>query len=826
MRVIYDKNIITVEKSTILEKYPAFLNPKMNLNTNLNSKSKKNTREITINIQSLVDQVDWVYNKRSGLSSHLNGQKLIPLIHGGSRNFDKLVLLLNLARFNLKFGSNEIVQQILKKIKNYFQETSPSLSKSQKTNSNSNSNPNSKELLKGTRLRGALLKDIQVLWLFPEFMNDDSSESEKTQEDTSLDCCFRDLAATIYESVVKHNRNTPNRCTFMKHILCAINYSKKLQQMVTSEMLVKIMEKILEEQVKANPDSNYLCDVHYLDLIHQQPSILKTFPLQSELGFVDSDQQITFNLRTLQKRIITYSGNILNPSFPFDDSAFIIAGGFPTNVICGLKSIYTDLDFYIYKDFNETCQKIIDHLSKTYTVELTSNSCIINVILVGSKMNLQLINTKEVGQEVINKFDLSYSQAMISSWDKIEITLAAYKAYLTGQFEINSSVRINPSRILKAYVKGFQINDHSIRKASGTKIDDDAKEILNELKGLKDQDISRVLKKHLLKGSTNHEILTKAVYLKPNIYEKLGKHNSNIQEHLEKITKFKYLKQKDIPTQTFKPLEIYGSKYHGYGYESGDNSHTLDKVITFVKDDKNWNKTLPIEYFDLKARYATKPYSNETEDCKYTFSTVISPKALYQNNNSFLALYVSHPLIKHIKEIEEKIQKDFADELGPKCQFRSRLSYPYNPNQNTDPNYKPVTVNIGIKTSSFYEIGKERFEVKKRDQCDFCTTTPNESYFKDFIEAHPDSDRIQINLSLRNLWTDRSGYSYAIQLSPKVYCVKSKEESIFDEDDEDEEPMPKKILRKKRAFKKILGKTLEPISEESEDSEDSEDSES
>lgn len=735
MRIIYDNNQITVRTVFIEEKYIKFLI------------NKTNKREI--NIQSLVNSINWVYNEKNALTKHLKEGKLPIITKNEENSFNKLVSLLNLAKFNLKFGSYKTVDEIFENIKTYFTKQS--------------------NVDLSCKLIGILLKDLHVFWLFPELLKNSSL----------MNNCYLGLTNLIANSINKDNiQKNVSETTFMKKILLPIKCQHNtkecfLKDNISQEMIINVFEKLLEKYISLYPTLNHLCNITDLESLKINITALKTFPLQLEFGFVDSDRQICFDIITLRNRIIKYSDNILNENFPFDKSSFIIAGGFPTNVICGLRSKYTDLDFYIFKNFNETCKKIIDHLTKNYEIELTYNSCIINVILIGKHMNIQLINTKEIGQEIIDNFDLTYSQAMISSWDCIEITLGAYKSYLTGKFEINSNVRINPSRILKAYIKGFQLDNHSIRKAIGTKIDDDAKTILKELKD--NDDITKVLKKHLSKGSVNYQILTKAVYLDSDIYQKLAKSKIYMKEYLEKVTKFKYLKFTDLLKKTFKPLEIYGSKYNGYGSYDGydEDLHTLDKVTKFVKGNTETNPRRIIKTYLLQAMYP-----NETVESVYTFSTIIDQTSIKNYGRSYLTVSGNHPLVKHILKIEDKIKKDFAN-LGLK--FKSRII--------TNKTNK-FLVNIPLKTPDTYSVNKQEF--CNRDKCkkenESCHLKPsNEPYFTDYIKANPTPNKLfKVIFSLRNLWIVNNEYSYTIRLSSKVYLI-DKKNNI-------ESPLPDDIL--------------------------------
>jgi hypothetical protein len=729
-------DIIHVDKSFIKNNYPSFLNSLEN--KHLENPDSKDNNVYDIKIDSLLESVDWVYNLKMTFLDHLMTLDIqTKLKPGKDGNYLNLVSLLNFARFNKKYGTNKNVNLAIDLIKEYFK-------------------PENYVSFICRDYLISLFKDLHILWLFPDF-NDELK---------TILCDYTKIVMASYSS-------GNGLCSFTNYLVGQIqNDRNQILKSITVEMFYDIMQGILDEFKKLNPFKNHLFNVQTMYAMPFNPIVLNALPFKKTLGYLDNEQ-ITFSIKKLQERMTSYSNNILDETFPFDSSKFVIAGGFPTNLICGLRSTYTDIDIYIYKDFNETCKKIIDHLSKKHKIELTHNQCIINVILVGNKMNLQLINSKEVHQEVIDKFDLTYSQALISNWNTIEITLEAFYAYLTGTFEINSNVRINPSRILKAYVKGFKMDNHVIRKAINFKIDDDAKNILDEFKTT--DDISKVLEKHLQKDSVNFKILTKSIYLPNDFYEKLSATDNNeIKKHLESITQFKYLKANEIESKTFNPLEIYGSKYYG-GYDHGSNNLKLQDVASFTID-----KCLPLNKYSnpsqwtiypLKVKYVMNQYSNITKDMKFSFSTVIDPTALQPglDTNLSIRLNKNHPLVDTIKKIEDKLKSDMLKALPGKTLKRSKIMtygdtvyIPVMFNRRHNKTYTIISSKSKDKCKT-YETATNSYDSRKYEHHQFTL----EKYIEE-SKGKTEKSRLMITLTLNNLSYSKyhmgDTYSYNITL--------------------------------------------------------------
>lgn len=735
---------ISLKKSFVEKNYPSFLDPRQNKGSNAQSTS--------INIDNIVNSVDWVYNYKSHLTKHLE-EGHIPSIDKIINNTVELISSLNLAKFNMKYGTEKNVKSVLREIKIYFDRVPD-------------------EFVNPYTYEEYLFEALQIIWLFPEFYDE-------------LKVILNNYAKLVNSSLC-HN------CTFGNHLIDSI--FKKVNKNITEEMFYKMTKEILDEFKKIQPTKNHLFDVTSLEKILFEPAVLETFPMQKTLGYQEPEE-ITFSKQKLQARMTQYSNNIINESFPFDSSKFVIAGGFPTNIICGLRSEYTDIDIYIYKDFKETSKTIIDHLLKTYKVELTYNPCIINVILVGSKMNLQLINSKEKHQEVIDKFDLTHSQAMITNWNKIEITLEAFHAYLTGTFEINSNVRINPSRILKAYVKGFKMDTHSIRKAINVEIDNDAKKILDEFKILDafkiTNNIQMVLEKHLKPDSTNFKILTKAIYIPDNFYQDV---DADIKKYLENITKFKYLKPNDIENTNFKPLDIYGSKYYGYDFcekdkDNNKKSNILEKV-KFVGVRMKL-KNVSNELYLLNAIYENKK-DDKHKPFNYSFSTVVDARCFSSSLDGNISFWVNenHPIVNTIKAIETKLANDFAH-LG---KFKTKLNIYKGKGSST----VYISTVFGKRTNTSYEmtISEDKKKTYAVTHNNDYRKINNASLLQNYIDDVPFNNKtkesnylVMITLTLRKIIYNpkTKEFTYNITLQPFMKAIDKYEDVCILTESSDEE---------------------------------------
>lgn len=335
-----------------------------------------------------------------------------------------------------------------------------------------------------------------------------------------------------------------------------------------------IIISILEDSKKYNPSFN-LYDLNELNKLNYPLAKLNNLvKLKYELNYSKNPSQSTFNIEMIQKRLIDYSQGLITPEFPFNPSKFVIAGGFVVNLLIGIISYYTDIDIYIFNDFENQAIELINYFKETCKnkIHMTHNKSIINIYPVDYKINIQLIKIAGTPQKIISDFDLSYSQMMILNWDKLQMTFDAYKSMLTGLFTINRKAVIRSYRIVKAYIKGFVLDNIEYQKSLSTqKQTMNEHLLLNEVKNLiKDLNNYDSKKKsgnmfndnleNLLRGyfpinSQEHKIMTKAVHIEENMI--LNTTPDEFKTYLEEVSNCKYLNLEEFDLITFDNLKYY-----------------------------------------------------------------------------------------------------------------------------------------------------------------------------------------------------------------------------------------------------------------------------
>jgi hypothetical protein len=331
---------------------------------------------------------------------------------------------------------------------------------------------------------------------------------------------------------------------------------------------------ILEDSKKHNISFN-LYDMNELyKLNYPMAKLNNLVKLKYELHYSMTPSQPTFNIEMIQKRLIDYSQGLITQDFPFNPNKFVIAGGFVVNLLIGIISYYTDIDIYIFNDFENQANELINYFKDTCRnkIHMTYNKSIINIYPVDYKINIQLIKIAGSPQKIISDFDLSYSQMMILNWDKLQMTFDAYKSMLTGLFTINRKAVIRSYRIVKAYIKGFILDNIEYQKSLSTqKQTMNEHLLLNEVKNLiKDLNNYDSKKKsgnmcndnleNLLRGyfpinSQEHKIMTKAVHIEQSMI--LNTTHDQFKTYLEELSNCKYLNLEEFNLITFENLKYY-----------------------------------------------------------------------------------------------------------------------------------------------------------------------------------------------------------------------------------------------------------------------------
>jgi hypothetical protein len=483
-----------------------------------------------------------------------------------------------------------------------------------------------------------------------------------------------------------------------------------------------------------------LCKLNNLKSIQ---SMLDYFPNDNET-FVD----FNFDINIIQERMIKYSEGIINSSFPFKPYNYIIAGGFVLNSIIGTISNYTDIDIYIYNNFEKSVEDLVEYFEKYYEIKMTYNKSIINIYPVGYKINIQLINI--VGllpEQIISNFDMSYSQIVLFNWNSIQMTFPAYKTLITGYFTINKNAIVRNYRIIKGYVKGFKLDPNTINK-----IDNDDKyqfNLLDEVKLLikkillpgdnnNDNNIENILLSYLEKDSNEYKLMTKSIYLDKKLIEKLNE--NELIKYLELNSGSKYfVMEKDFDISYFEPIKYY-INYDSY-FEINDivneidNDNNIDKKyidnmndIQKIDDNmKSIDYLYPsnnIEVLDLFSKNSNKLYKlfvdsgnyykNYIELNKFSINIkckVSNLKLLDISNDNILTFQISfgknYNLKKLINNIDTRIERIIKNK---------NTNYNFNKIINTNNDINNDMNNFNIITSSSTLIKNLIYNKKNKKQ--------------------------------------------------------------------------------------------------------------
>jgi hypothetical protein len=350
---------------------------------------------------------------------------------------------------------------------------------------------------------------------------------------------------------------------------------------------------ILEESTLYNLSFN-LYDIEELNKLNYKPVLLNNLiNLKNKLYYSKENSDSTFNIEIIQKRILYYSQGLISSDFPFNSKNFIIAGGFVVNSLVGIISDYTDIDIYIFSDFENQSKELINYFNHkcNHKIHMTYNKSIINIYPIGYKINIQLIKIGGSPQKIISDFDLSYSQMMIINWNNLQMTFNAYKSILTGFFTINRKAVIRNYRIVKAYIKGFKLDTIEYSKSLIKKkqnyndhlLLDEVKKLIKDINDYNpDDDIDHELLEELLyeyfpQNSQEYKIMTKSIHLEQHMIDMIN--INELKSYLEKESNCTYLDLKDLEYISFENLKYYIEEENDYNFYPEMNNIELKSIV-------------------------------------------------------------------------------------------------------------------------------------------------------------------------------------------------------------------------------------------------------
>ena len=469
-------------------------------------------------------------------------------------------------------------------------------------------------------------------------------------------------------------------------------------------------------------------------------NIVDYFPNDNE-DFVD----FNFDIDIIHERMIKYSEGIINSLFPFKPYNYIIAGGFVLNSIIGTISNYTDIDIYIYNNFEKSVEDLVEYFGNHYEIHMTYNKSIINIYPVGYKINIQLINiVGTLPEQIVYNFDLSYSQIVLFNWNNIQMTFPAYKTLITGYFTINKNAIIRNYRIIKGYVKGFKLHRDTINNIDN---DDEYQfDLLNEVKLLikklssddNNSNIENILLSYLEKDKNEYKLMTKSIYLDKKLIKKLNK--NELIKYLEVNSGSKYFNMDtDFNISYFEPIKYY-INYDSYfeindeneneidenEIDEIDNKQDIDKKcidsddIKKIDDNKKTTdintaiyniEVLDLDFFKINKLYVESGnyYKNYIELKKFSINIkckVSNLKLLELSKDNILTFQISfgknYDLKKLINNIDTRIEKIIKNK---------NLNYNFNKIDNNDNNFNIITSSsILIKNLIYNKKNKKQIK--------------------------------------------------------------------------------------------------------------------
>jgi hypothetical protein len=503
-----------------------------------------------------------------------------------SKNYNKIMNYLNIynyLNYNKNFNTSEL---FLNQVDNYFTSFFESDNLDYKT-----------KLI-------TYLYEIQTLWFYSEIKNKKWS--------TYFNIFMKNL--------VQYYLNKCNYCFPNYKYKKYLNITELFIDLLTSDISnenenenkyvnKKIIDGLNQNIIMSMLDdcSSYNQNFNIFDLksltklgLKQESQLINLVNIKEKLKYQHTSNIVSFDKNTIIERMKKMSNGLINDNFPFDSESFMISGGFAVNSIIDIVSDYTDIDIYIFQDFEYTANKLIDYFTSICpdNIKMTNNSSIINIYPINYNMNIQLIKIYGNPHNIINQFDLSYTQIAILDWDNIIMTNKAVKSLITGYFTLNRNNVIRSYRIIKAYVKGFVLDPKEFHQVFIDdnqnkfiyKLLDEVKDIvknlyqiyikfnknivynfnnINNLNNL-DNDLSHghisdieFLLMNYLNDELVNKLMTKSITLTNETINKyLSTQNYDLfKGYLESLTLCDYFEKKDLYNINFKNLEQYHINY-------------------------------------------------------------------------------------------------------------------------------------------------------------------------------------------------------------------------------------------------------------------------
>ena len=587
----------------------------------------KDTNKIHIS-----NDLEWVLNDYSILKNYLLDGNIPKLIQNSNNNFHTIIDLLNLYTFLKYYQEESKVNEIKLILDIYFKAK----------NYNDNQNSISIQIQKLTKS----LYELQTLWMFPYYWKEKWSEY------------FETLMKKIIVISEPRNYISTNSYTsiFINMLINQLSINANLNNQITIKKKIsdEMLFYMLEYCVQVYPSRNIFNINELVKLDYKLGAINSLNELKREFNYWSTPPNLTFNMEIIQKRMVSYSYGLINSNFPFNFNKYIIAGGFALNVIIGVVSGFSDIDIYIFEDFDDSVKTLINYFMSITDIKMTNNKSIINIYPIGYKINIQLIKIEQKPVSIINDFDMSYSQFCIFDWNNILMTFQAYQTLITGYFKINKNVIIKSYRIIKGYIKGFKLDkaeflnlnnninlnlknnnlkknkmiDSNINNISNNNINnndssnntkiknhksfidlsDEVKELILKLNCSDLNQLEQIIIDYLENNQADYNSLKKGIYLIKKDIETMSE--EQLISYLENMSGCIYLNFDDFNGDNFVNLQYYNIDYDNID-DDINNINNINNINDNIDDNVNTNKYI-ITFPDMRDITFSKKYQTNT----------------------------------------------------------------------------------------------------------------------------------------------------------------------------------------------------------------------
>jgi hypothetical protein len=396
-------------------------------------------------------------------------------------------------------------------------------------------------------------------------------QNNRTVLDAHLQMYDFNIGYLLFKTLYKYNKNL--LCNYLNNDMLKINeqYIDIFKQCNENKELH--LHKLLKNNIRNNEKYYDLFLLNVYD--HISPHLIKSID-----DFKIKFNEITFGV--LQK-------------LSWDN--IIIAGG--SSIICLLTrdipyNKYSDIDIWVYGetslDRNNKHKEILNYFESIFGDNLyfSVNHSVITIIICGVKRNFQIILTNHKHKyQIIQRFDMDYVKCLYDG-ENVYGTVDFIEAINSNCASFVKNDEMTPSnqtdfRLVKAYHKGFTINDNSV-------IDSEMK---IELK------YYYIVEKNICDIENIHKIF------KPQVVKSLLNNLINYENDAHPI-KYKCKSTKNVDIIEFE-------QYDSDEYSSITNEHTISPTNCNIKINN-------VLFFTYSSVHDTEDMENEKKYSEFFLS--------------------------------------------------------------------------------------------------------------------------------------------------------------------------------------------------------------